>query len=50
MYYVNTLLFALVLPPELDDQINRLAFEVAVRLVLLAALGLTRLVMRLRKY
>lgn len=31
-------------------QINRLAFEVAVGLVLLAALGLTRLVMRLRKY
>lgn len=30
--------------------INRLAFEVAVGLVLLAALGLTRLVMRLRKY
>lgn len=29
---------------------NRLAFEVAVGLVLLAALGLTRLVMRLRKY
>ena len=31
-------------------QINRLAFEVAVGLVLLAALGLTRLVVRLRKY
>lgn len=31
-------------------RINRLAFEVAVGLVLLAALGLTRLVMRLRKY
>jgi len=31
-------------------QINRLAFEVAVGLVLLAALGLTRLVMRLRKF
>ena len=30
--------------------IKRLAFEVAVGLVLLAALGLTRLVMRLRKY
>jgi len=30
-------------------RINRLAFEVAVGLVLLAALGLTRLVMRLRK-
>jgi len=30
--------------------INRLAFEVAVGLVLLAALGLTRLVMGLRKY
>ncbi|HEY5732066.1 MAG TPA: hypothetical protein VIS72_18625 [Anaerolineales bacterium] len=31
-------------------QIRRLAFEVAVGLILLAALGLTRLVMRLRKY
>ena len=31
-------------------QINRLAFEVAVGLVLLAALGLTRLVIGLRKY
>jgi hypothetical protein len=31
-------------------RINRLAFEVAVGLVLLAALGLTRLVIRLRKY
>jgi hypothetical protein len=31
-------------------QINRLAFEVAVGLVLLAALGLTRLVVRLRRY
>ena len=31
-------------------RINRLAFEVAVGLVLLAALGLTRLVMRLRRY
>jgi len=31
-------------------RINRLAFEVAVGLVLLAALGLTRLVMGLRKY
>jgi hypothetical protein len=31
-------------------QVRRLAFEVAVGLVLLAALGLTRLVMRLRKY
>lgn len=31
-------------------QINRLAFEVAVGLVLLAAVGLTRLVVRLRKY
>lgn len=31
-------------------QINRLAFEVAVGLVLLAALGLARLVVRLRKY
>ena len=30
--------------------IKRLAFEVAVGLVLLAALGLTRLVMKLRKY
>jgi hypothetical protein len=30
--------------------INRLAFEVAVGLVLLAAFGLTRLVLRLRKY
>ena len=30
--------------------VKRLAFEVAVGLVLLAALGLTRLVMRLRKY
>ena len=30
--------------------IRRLAFEVAVGLVLLAALGLTRLVMGLRKY
>ena len=30
--------------------INRLAFEVAVGLVLLAALGLTRLVIGLRKY
>ena len=30
--------------------INRLAFEVAVGLILLAALGLTRLVMGLRKY
>ena len=31
-------------------QINRLAFEVAVGLLLLAALGLTRLVSGLRKY
>jgi hypothetical protein len=31
-------------------RINRLAFEPAVGLVLLAALGLTRLVVRLRKY
>jgi hypothetical protein len=31
-------------------RINRLAFEVAVGLVLLAALGITRLVVRLRKY
>lgn len=31
-------------------RINRLAFEVAVGLALLAALGLTRLVMRLMKY
>ena len=31
-------------------RVNRLAFEVAVGLVLLAALGLTRLVVRLRKY
>jgi len=31
-------------------QIQRLAFEVAVGLILIAALGLTRLVMRLRKY
>jgi hypothetical protein len=31
-------------------RINRLAFEVAVALVLLAALGLTRLVIGLRKY
>ncbi|HSG42871.1 MAG TPA: hypothetical protein VLA72_06935 [Anaerolineales bacterium] len=31
-------------------QINRLAFEVAVGLILLAAIGLTRLVIRLRKY
>ena len=31
-------------------QIKRLAFEVAVGLILLAAFGLTRLVMRLRKY
>jgi len=31
-------------------QIRRLAFEVAVGLILLAALGLTRLVLRLRKY
>lgn len=31
-------------------RINRLAFEVAVGLVLLAALGLTRLVLGLRKY
>jgi hypothetical protein len=31
-------------------QVRRLAFEVAVGLVLLAALGLTQLVMRLRKY
>lgn len=31
-------------------RINRLAFEVAVGLVLLAALGLTRLVIGLRKY
>ena len=30
--------------------IRRLAFEVAVGLILLAALGLTRMVMRLRKY
>ena len=30
--------------------IKRLAFEVAVGLVLLAALGLTRLVIKLRKY
>ena len=32
------------------SHINRLAFEVAVGLVLLAALGLTRLVIGLRKY
>jgi hypothetical protein len=31
-------------------QLRRLAFEAAVGLILLAALGLTRLVMRLRKY
>lgn len=31
-------------------QIRRLAFEVAVGLILLAALGVTRLVLRLRKY
>ena len=31
-------------------RINRLAFEVAVGLILLAALGLTRLIVRLRKY
>lgn len=31
-------------------QVRRLAFEVAVGLILIAALGLTRLVMRLRKY
>ncbi|HAV75759.1 MAG TPA: hypothetical protein DCX53_00230 [Anaerolineae bacterium] len=31
-------------------QVKRLAFEVAVGLILLAALGLTRLVIRLRKY
>ena len=31
-------------------QVRRLAFEVAVGLILLAAFGLTRLVMRLRKY
>ena len=31
-------------------QIRRLAFEVAVGLILLAALGVTRLVVRLRKY
>ena len=31
-------------------QVRRLAFEVAVGLILLAALGLTRLVMRLRRY
>jgi len=31
-------------------QVSRLAFEVAVGLILLAALGVTRLVMRLRKY
>lgn len=31
-------------------QVRRLAFEVAVGLILLAALGLARLVMRLRKY
>lgn len=31
-------------------QIRRLAFEVAVGLILLAALGLTRLVIRLRRY
>ena len=31
-------------------QINRLAFEVAVGLVLLAAIGLARLVVRLRRY
>jgi len=30
--------------------IQRLAFEVAVGLVLVAAIGLTRLVIRLRKY
>jgi hypothetical protein len=35
---------------ERGDPINRLAFEVALGLVLLAALGLTRLVVRLRKY
>ena len=31
-------------------QVRRLAFEVAVGLILLAALGVTRLVLRLRKY
>ena len=31
-------------------QIRRLAFEVAVGLILLAAFGVTRLVLRLRKY
>jgi len=31
-------------------QVRRLAFEVAVGLIMLAALGLTRLVMRLRRY
>jgi hypothetical protein len=31
-------------------QVRRLAFEVAVGLILLAALGLTRLVMRLRRF
>lgn len=31
-------------------RVNRLAFEVAVGLVLLAAIGLTRLVVRLRRY
>jgi hypothetical protein len=31
-------------------QVRRLAFEVAVGLILLAAFGLTRLVMRLRRY
>lgn len=36
--------------PSAVIQIERLAFEVAVGLVLLAALGLTRLVVRLRKY
>jgi len=35
---------------SLTLQVKRLAFEVAVGLILLAALGITRLVMRLRKY
>ena len=46
---VATLGFGLALL-SLYIRINRLAFEVAVVLVLLAVLGLTRLVMGLRKY
>jgi len=61
MYYVNTsknlervgivaaLGFGLAIL-SLYIHIQRLAFEVAVGLVLLAALGLTRLVIGLRKY